>query len=211
MTLKEARRIIAVLMVAYPNYKPVDTELAASIWAEATEGCAYNLVDAAIRSYIRTDTSGFAPSPGRIVDLVYRMSEPEELDGLAAWSLVSDALRNSGYHASEEYERLPPLVQKALGSASQLAAWGLDESYSEGVAQSHFIKSYQAVLQREREYQKMPKMVKYLIDEVNKTQKKTLEEKRPVKKGAKRREPPKEDGMSESVRKKYDAMIAWLR
>lgn len=32
MRIEDSRKLIAVLMVTYPNYKPIDTELAAKTW-----------------------------------------------------------------------------------------------------------------------------------------------------------------------------------
>lgn len=36
--------------------------------------------------------------------------------------------RNSGYHAEEEFARLPELIQKAVSSPGQLREWALSEN-----------------------------------------------------------------------------------
>ena len=167
MTIKEARKFVAVLMVTYPNYNPIDEELAAETWAGVTEEYTYKQVDIALRSYMKSNTSGFAPAPGQIIDKIYTMTAPQELNEMEAWSLVSKAIRNSGYNSTEEFSKLPPLVQKAVGLPSQLRTWALDENYNEEVVSSNFIKCYRNELARQREFQKMPQNVRNLIENAN--------------------------------------------
>lgn len=167
MTIKEARKFVAVLMVTYPNYNPIDEELAAETWAGVTEEYTYEKVDTALRSYMKSNTSGFAPVPGQIIDKIHTMTAPQELNEMEAWSLVSKAIRNSGYNSVEEFAKLPPLVQKAVGLPSQLRTWALDENYNEEVAMSSFQRSYKAELKRHEELQKMPQNVRNLIEKAN--------------------------------------------
>lgn len=82
---------------------------------------------------------------------------------MEAWALVGRALRDSAYHAQERFDELPPLVKKAVGSPDNLRAWGTAENYSENVAQSQFIRSYQDVLKRKKEIAKLPSSVRQLI------------------------------------------------
>lgn len=167
MTIKEARKFVAVLMVTYPNYNPIDEELAAETWSGVTEEYTYEQVDMALRSYMKSSASGFAPVPGQIIDKIHTMTQPQELNEMEAWSLVSKVIRNSGYNSVEEFAKLPPLVQKAVGLPSQLRAWALDENYNEEVVGSNFIKCYRNELARQRELQKMPQNVRNLIEKAN--------------------------------------------
>lgn len=167
MTIKEARKFVAVLMVTYPNYNPIDEELAAETWAGVTEEYTYEQADMALRSYMKSNTSGFAPVPGQIIDKIHAMTQPQELNEMEAWSLVSKAIRNSGYNSVEEFTKLPPLVQKAVGLPSQLRTWALDENYNEEVVSSNFIKCYRNELARQKELQKMPQNVRNFIEKAN--------------------------------------------
>lgn len=167
MTIKEARKFVAVLMVTYPNYNPIDEELAAETWAGVTEEYTYEQADMALRSYMKSNTSGFAPVPGQIIDKIHTMTQPQELNEMEAWSLVSKAIRNSGYNSADEFTKLPPLVQKAVGLPSQLRTWALDENYNEEVVSSNFIKCYRNELARQKELQKMPQNVRRLIEKSN--------------------------------------------
>lgn len=165
MNKTDAKKLIAVLMVTYPNYKPVDVELTAKIWADVAENFTYEQMDMALKSYIKSNTSGFPPVPGQIIDLIHKMTVPAELNEMEAWALVSKAIRNSGYNSVEEFAKLPPLVQKAVGLPGQLRIWALDENYSEDVVSSNFIKCYKSVCAREMEKKKMPGQVQRLIEQ----------------------------------------------
>ena len=68
MTVNDARKIIAVMLVSYPNFKPIDTELMATTWADMLNEYSYEQVSVALKCYITTDTSGFAPSIGQLID-----------------------------------------------------------------------------------------------------------------------------------------------
>ena len=116
---------------------------------------------------MKSNTSGFAPAPGQIIDKIHTMTQPQELNETEAWSLVSKAIRNSGYNSTEEFAKLPPLVQKAVGLPSQLRTWALDENYNEQVAMSSFQRAYKAELKRNEELLKMPQNVRKLIEKAN--------------------------------------------
>ena len=166
MTVNDARRIIAVMMVSYPNFKPIDTELMATTWADMLNEYSYEQVSVALKCYITTDTSGFAPSIGQLIDKLKTVEQPQELNELQAWGLVRKAINNSGYHSEEEFAKLPQLVQKAVGTPGQLKQWGLSDIESiETVAQSNFMRTYRAVAKREDEVSRMPKEIRQLIQQ----------------------------------------------
>lgn len=167
MNVTEAKKIIASMIVSYSNYKPTDVDYAATIWADMLSEYTYEQVGGALRSFIMSDKSGFAPSIGQLVDKIHTMTQPQELNEMEAWSLVSKAIRNSGYNSVDEFAKLPPLAQKAVGLPSQLRTWALDENYNEEVVSSNFIKCYRNELAKQRELQKMPQNVRNLIGKAN--------------------------------------------
>lgn len=166
MHIEEARKIIAVMMVSYPNFKPIDTELMATTWADMLAEYTYEQINTALRCYITSDKSGFAPAIGQIVDKIKTVSEPQQLNELEAWGLVDKAIRNSTYHAEEEFAKLPPIVQKAVGSPSQLFNWARSDIEAlESVTQSNFLRTYRTVAKREDEVSRMPSQIRQLIQE----------------------------------------------
>lgn len=167
MTREETVKIIRIMVDSYPNYKPNDLSETVDVWHMMLEEYSYQEVSLALKAYILSDDSGFAPSIGKLVSKIHTMTAPQELNEMEAWSLVSKAIRNSGYNSVEEFAKLPPLVQKAVGLPSQLRTWALDESYNEEVAMSSFQRAYKAELKRHEELQKMPQNVRNLIEKAN--------------------------------------------
>ena len=163
MTREETKKIIMVMSAAYPNYKPQDLSMTVDTWHLMLEDYGYDEIALALKSYIATDTSGFAPSIGQIIDKLSVITCPNEMNAMEAWNLVSRAIRDSSYHAKERFDELPEDVQRAVGSCENLKAWGQDSGYNENVAQSIFIKNYDRVIERKHELKKMPREVQALI------------------------------------------------
>ena len=170
MTRDETVKIIRIMCDCYPNYKPSNLSETVDVWNMMLEEYSYSQISTALKTYVHSDTSGFAPSIGQLLDKLHAIQNPQELNEMEAWSLVSKALRNGYYGAAEEFNNLPPLVQKAVGSPDNLRNWSQTDSESiENVVQSNFMRSYRLVVNRENEIKKMPADVRTLIENVNKT------------------------------------------
>lgn len=167
MTEIEAKKIIAVMMVTFSNYKPIDVALAATTWANATAEYSYAQVNAALKMYISSDLSGFAPTPGKIIALIQTASKPQELSETEAWTLVARALRNSTYNSESEFAKLPPLVQKAVGDSKQLETWATLENYNENVISSNFMRVYRTEVTRANDISRMPVRIQEHIAKIN--------------------------------------------
>ena len=168
MTRDETKKILMVMQASFPNYHPVDPAATLNTWELMLQEYTYEQISMALKAYILADTTGFAPSIGQLVEKVSVICAPNELNELEAWALVSKALRN-GYHGAEqEFEKLPSLVQKAVGQPSQLRQWSQTDSESvENVIQSNFIRTYRAVLKREHDVFKMPSEIRNMISSNN--------------------------------------------
>ena len=156
MTRDETVNIIRVMVDSYPNYKPNNLSETVDVWHTMLSDYDYNLVSMALKSYILSDTSGFAPAIGQLVAKMHSITQPQELNEMEAWSLVSKAIRNSIYNAADEYDKLPPLVQKAVGLPNQLMQWAIDDNYNESVVSSNFMRCYRIELAREKELSMLP-------------------------------------------------------
>lgn len=169
MTRDETIKLLMIIQSAYPNFKPPDKTVAVDTWYTMLKDMDYNVVQMGLRAYITSDTSGFAPSIGQLINTIYTIQNPQELNEMEAWFLVSRALRNGYYGAVEEFDNLPPLVQKAVGTPDNLRNWSQTNTDSvENVIQSNFMRSYRTVVKREEEIKKMPADVQALIENVNK-------------------------------------------
>lgn len=168
MTRDETKRIIQVMVATYPNYKPNDLSNTVDVWHMMLEEYQYNEIALALKAYIKSDNSGFAPSIGQLIDKLHSITAVEALNDMEAWSMVEKAIRKSTYYALEEYAKLPETVQKAVGSHEQLKTWAMSENLNMEVAKSNFMKCYKQEVEREKELAKMSPDVRRLIESVNK-------------------------------------------
>lgn len=168
MTREETVKIIRIMSDCYPNYKPNNLSETVNVWQMMLNEYSYNQVSIALKAYVTSDTSGFAPSVGEIVAKIQLVSQPQELDGMAAWGLVSKALRNGTYGAVEEFNKLPPLVRQAVGMPDNLKNWATSDYQTiETVIQSNFLRTYETVVKRANEINRMPDNIKSLIEKTN--------------------------------------------
>lgn len=168
MTREETVKIIRIMCDCYPNYKSNNLSETVDVWQMMLDEYSYNQVSIALKAYVTSDTSGFAPSVGEIVAKIQLVSQPQELDGMAAWGLVSKALRNGTYGAVEEFNKLPPLVRQAVGMPDNLKNWATSDYQTiETVIQSNFLRTYETVVKRANEINRMPDDIKSLIEKTN--------------------------------------------
>lgn len=165
MTREETVKIIRIICGSFPNFKPSDLSETVDIWNMMLDEYTYNQIAGALKSYILSDSTGFAPSIGQLIAKVKTIEEPAQLNETEAWGLVSKAIRNGYYGAVEEFSKLPPLVQKAVGTPDNLRNWSQTNLESvETVIQSNFLRAYRAEAKRAAEISKMPSGIKTMIE-----------------------------------------------
>lgn len=168
MTREETKKILRIMCSTYPNYKPSDLSETIDIWQMVLSDYSYQQIATGLKAYILSDTSGFAPSVGQIVDKIKTIEQPVVLNESEAWGMVSKAIRNGYYGAVEEFAKLPPLVQKAVGTPDNLRNWSQTNLESiETVIQSNFLRSYRVEAQRAGEISKMPFDIKTMIENMS--------------------------------------------
>lgn len=179
MTREETVKIIRIMCDGYPNYKPNNLSETVDVWCMMLEEYTYEQISAALKAYILSDKSGFAPSIGQLVGKIHSISQPQELNEMEAWALVYRALGNSTYHSVEEFARLPPLVQKAVGLPDNLREWAMTENFNADVAGSNFMRVYRQVVERETDIKKYPHEIRMCIEMASQgSQTACIEEKR---------------------------------
>ncbi len=129
MTDKEIRQVLAIIASGYRNEFKNDDESArnmtASLWKNTLEDYSYLEVTAAIKEFIMTDTKGFAPKIGQIVEIMNRHRYGELMTSGKAWDLIMTAVKNSINNAYGEFKKLPPALQDIVGSAAQLKSMAM--------------------------------------------------------------------------------------
>ena len=165
MTRDDAKEIIFMLMAAYPNWHPMDLRLTVNVWASTLEPYELELAKQATSAYIAMDTKGFAPSPGQLVALIHTADDYAYPAEMEAWAMVRKAIGDGNYHSKERFGELPEIVQRAVGSSGQIAQWAITDIESvETVVQSNFLRSYRAIVERDKSYRKLPQGMKAIVD-----------------------------------------------
>lgn len=172
MTKDETKKLLMMIEAAYPQSKFENPAETIAAWHFLLEEYPANVVMAAFQIYVKTNNTGFAPSVSQIIGCMYKPSEVEQLSEGEAWYLVKQAIRDSGYHAQERFNELPPLVQRAIGGASMLHQWGqTDSDEVNSVIMSNFQRTYKALLSKQAFNDKVPDqlsgLVKALADKVS--------------------------------------------
>ena len=172
MNYEETRAIMGVLKAAYPQYyrdmKRSDAESVVSLWTEMFKDEPANVVAVAVKAYIASDTKGFPPHIGAIKDAIAKIKAPKSMTEQEAWLLVKNATRNGLYGSAEEFEKLPPICQKLVGSPSQLREWAtMDSDTLNSVVASNFQRSYKVMEKREKERLALPSDVRNIMAQLS--------------------------------------------
>lgn len=169
MTRDDVIKIMSVLRGAYPHfYRDISKQEAydtINLWSDMFSNDDASIVAAAVKSLIDGDDKGFPPTIGQVKAKMRLLAGSDELTEAEAWNLVSKAVKNSLYGAVEEFEKLPPVVKRIVGSPSQLRDWAsMDSDTLHSVVASNFQRSYKVVATREKEIAALPDDVKKLIN-----------------------------------------------
>ena len=157
---------MSILRIAYPSFYKGTSEKdlldTVVLWATMFQDDAFELVSAAVKTFIASDEKGFPPHIGAIKAAFAKLTQPQALTEAEAWTIVRGKM--SCYATREEFLSLPQVIQRAVGSASQLCQWAMMDMESLHVIQSNFMRSYRAALESEQQRSKIPKEILALMD-----------------------------------------------
>lgn len=165
MTVQETGKVMDIIKGAYPNWNA--TKNTALVWAQMFVDDPVELVLAAVKSYIASDTKGFAPVVGQIKQIMTDL-QVSDMTEQEAWALVRKAISNGLYGAYEEFDALPPSLQRVVGSPEQLSEWAMLEDGLDTVVASNVMRSYRKVQERERFERALPSDVKLMLGNATK-------------------------------------------
>lgn len=164
MTREEFKTLVKGMKAVYAQPTFIPDQDAFNVWFELLKDIPYQQANVAIQKYMLTEK--FPPTIADIREKATQIVESVDssMSELEAWSLVRKAVRNSGYHSVEEFEKLPEACQRAVGSAANLKEWALmDSERVETVEQSHFIRNYRTTVQRISEEKKLPESIRFVV------------------------------------------------
>ena len=155
MTFEETQRVLAYITAAYPRYYAnVSTDSArnmATVWADTLMDYSVEAVMTGVKGYISADGSGFPPAPGQIISYIHMIGHPADHSGTEAWALVRRAVNVPWDQFEASFATLPKCVQIAVGSPESLKEMAkMDLQQFETVAQSNFLRMYEAAKRREK-------------------------------------------------------------
>lgn len=164
MTRQEAIKIMTILKTAYPNfykdYSKEELNAAIDLWATMFVDEHPKIVTEAVKALICTHK--YPPTIADIKEKIATITSPQEMTEMEAWQKVKAAI--SYYNAAENFDKLPPTLQKIVGSPNTLREWAvMDGEVVNSVIQSNFMRSYKIKVAQEKEFTVLPDSTKQLI------------------------------------------------
>ena len=101
--------------------------------------------------------------PPKVADIKSRIAQSRmagQMTEMEAWSAIRDAVRSARNRtdANRVFTELPPILQKCVGTPSQIMAWGgVSTDTFEGVIASNIQRSYRELAKREATFYALPK------------------------------------------------------
>ena len=134
MTISEFSKIVAALKTVYTAPGFVPNEQALDMWYRLVgKNNDYQTISVAAQMYMTTGK--FPPTPADILECASKLkAESSYLSEQEAWATVAKACSNGIYGYREEFDKLPPTLQKAVGTPQ------LGGSRFSGLSDGHTVK-----------------------------------------------------------------------
>lgn len=142
MKKDETKQILEILKVAYPrNYANITQQGAReilSLYYDIFKEVPTETVVMALKNYIKANK--YPPSIAGLWEQVELLNDDNTTETL--WAAIEKAVRNSGYHSAEEFDKLPDECKQFVGSAKSLKELGqMDGGTLNTVTKGQFIRS----------------------------------------------------------------------
>lgn len=150
-------RFLALMAEMYPTFLNGRNETTTlDIWAALAEDETLAEMTDALMTYACRDDKGFPPPIGMLKKLVWQQRN-ENISEQIAWEMVKAQFSGSSAHPTENFAKLPQVVQKCVGTPSTLMKWGqMEEGELESVIASQFRRSYRDAVQQKRDMDVLP-------------------------------------------------------
>lgn len=169
MTRDETISVLKILKVSYPafysKFSASDMTAILDLWTEMFADDDIRVVKVALKKLIETH-KGYPPDIAALKEKIRELvvaatGEPtdEEL-----WQMLRRAASNGYYGAREEFDRLPRVVQRYLGSPSALRDLAvIDEKTLNTVTKGQFLKQIVSLRERQEFADSLPEPVKEAV------------------------------------------------
>lgn len=172
MTIDEIGKIMEVFEVMYPQFYKGTTDdkkaLAIRGWYIQLKDYPAKLVSEAVNALI--STSKYPPVVANVKEKILLLTRKPDMTEAEAWAIVYKAIQSSSHYSVKNFDNLPPILQRLVGSPAQLREWAsYEDPKSLEVASSNFKRSYTMRVKQEREYQVLPESNKLIISGIGRT------------------------------------------
>ena len=169
MNRDEIVTILGTLKTAYPKFyvdmSKEEMYNTIDLWTEMFSHENPKLVVAAVKNLI--NTFKWPPTIADIKEEMYKLTETESESPIEIWNRIKSAIRNSGYNSYEEFQKLPEIAKKFVGSPNQLREWALSIDYNDGVVKGQFLKQYEVLIKREKDSKLMLPEVRDIVEKLS--------------------------------------------
>lgn len=158
-------KILGILKTAYPrfyaNIKKEEAENTIDLWYEMFKHDDPTLVIMAVKKLI-TELQ-FPPTIADVKQSMYKIVDKTESD-IELWNKFERAVSRAIYYAKEEFDNLPEVVQRFVGSPNQLKEYALmDGNVVHSVIKGQFLKHIDILKARQKEEKMMLPEVRQLV------------------------------------------------
>ena len=168
MTREECKKLIMICEATYPNFKFDNPQEMLNAWSMMLEEFDGNEILLALKTFIHTSGSAFAPSISQLIAMTRKPKELAVVQEVDVWREVRPAIRNGLYHFQEEYDKLSDTAKRMVGDPAQLREWAMLPSEEiDTVIQSNFKSRFNVMQKRQLEINAMPEEVRKLIAGTN--------------------------------------------
>lgn len=171
MTRDDVIKMLSLLKAAYPAFyskmSSRDADNAISLWIEMFSGDDPCIIALAVKDCIETH-DGYPPSiaaiKNRAKQLVRGASDAPSVDEL--WAIFSKACSNGIYGSYEEFNKLPPVLQRFAGSPRALYDYAImDGDTFNSVVRGQFFKRVPSMQEQDERNAMMPPQVREILRE----------------------------------------------
>jgi hypothetical protein len=156
MTREQFSILVKGMKAIYSDPKFISDKDAFDVWYTFFADDDYMVVQGAIQKYMANNE--FPPTVAGIRKYVTQLTTPEDdMSEQYAWALVYKAICNANYGAQKEFEKLPEVCRKSVGSPDNLREWAmLNASEVNTVIHSNFLRSFKSAKKSQDELASLP-------------------------------------------------------
>lgn len=175
MTRAECKQLLMICEATYPNFKNSNPQEVLDAWFVILEEFDYKTILGALKVYIHTSESAFAPSVSQLIAMTRKPKELSGPDEVSVWREIRQAIRRGIYYHEEDFPKLSPIAQRLVGDPQQLREWAcLPSEDIDNDIHKDIVFRFKALTERDKEISALPSEVRAQIGGENGNQLKRL-------------------------------------